>query len=121
MATSLPEFSLKGKVIVVTGAARGLGLIQAEALIEAGATGNYFSKLGPIELTIAKVCVLDLLPQPSDYFETVQVKAVSFGTSLTYYQIDVRDDQLLNTIMTTIVDTNGRIDGLIAAAGSKPP
>lgn len=35
----LPDFSLKGKVIVVSGGARGLGLIQTEALLEAGATG----------------------------------------------------------------------------------
>lgn len=36
----LPEFSLKDKVIVVSGGAQGLGLTQAEALLEAGATGE---------------------------------------------------------------------------------
>lgn len=35
----LPEFSLRDKVILVSGGARGLGLTQAEALLEAGATG----------------------------------------------------------------------------------
>jgi NAD(P)-dependent dehydrogenase (short-subunit alcohol dehydrogenase family) len=35
----LPEFNLKDKVILVSGAARGLGLTQAEALLEAGAKG----------------------------------------------------------------------------------
>lgn len=37
----LPEFSLKDKVIIVSGAGRGLGLVQAEALLEAGATGKF--------------------------------------------------------------------------------
>ena len=36
----LPEFSLKDKVIVVSGGAQGLGLVQTEALLEAGATGT---------------------------------------------------------------------------------
>lgn len=35
----LPEFNLVDKVVLVSGAARGLGLVQAEALLEAGAKG----------------------------------------------------------------------------------
>lgn len=44
----LPEFSLADKVVLVSGAARGLGLTQAEALLEAG----------------AKVYALDRLEEP---------------------------------------------------------
>ncbi|KAF4624637.1 hypothetical protein G7Y89_g13533 [Cudoniella acicularis] len=33
----LPEFNLVDKVVLISGAARGLGLVQAEALLEAGA------------------------------------------------------------------------------------
>lgn len=40
-AGGLPEFSLASKVVLVSGGARGLGLTQAEALLEAGATGTY--------------------------------------------------------------------------------
>ena len=40
-STRLPEFSLRDKVVLVSGGARGLGLTQAEALLEAGATGRY--------------------------------------------------------------------------------
>lgn len=32
---------MKNKVVLVSGAARGLGLTQAEALLEAGAIGAY--------------------------------------------------------------------------------
>lgn len=44
----LPEFALTDKVVCVSGAARGLGLTQAEALLEAGAI----------------VYALDRLPEP---------------------------------------------------------
>ncbi|KAL9102227.1 MAG: hypothetical protein Q9163_002609 [Psora crenata] len=98
----LPEFNLTGKVILVSGAARGLGLMQAEALLEAGAT----------------VYALDRLEEPSPDFYRVQERAgEELGTALHYRQIDVRDVEGLNDIVSRIGDTHGRLDGLIAAAG----
>jgi gluconate 5-dehydrogenase len=38
MATGSPLFSLDGRIALVTGASRGLGLAMAEGLAEAGAT-----------------------------------------------------------------------------------
>lgn len=55
----LLEFNLNDKVVLVTGGARGLGLVQAEALLEAGAT----------------VYALDRLPEPSPDFFRVQKRA----------------------------------------------
>ena len=86
----------------MSGAARGLGLTQAEALLEAGAT----------------VYALDRLPEPSPDFYRVQKRAAEeLGTTFHYRQIDVRDSEALNKIVADIGDTQGRMDGLIAAAG----
>ncbi|KAJ9133013.1 Short chain dehydrogenase [Pleurostoma richardsiae] len=98
----LPEFSLKGKVIVVSGAGRGLGLVQSEALLEAGAT----------------VHAVDRLPEPSSDFERVADRAKNeLETSITYHRIDVRDVTSLNAAVEAMADEKGRLDGLIAAAG----
>ncbi|EME49619.1 hypothetical protein DOTSEDRAFT_68414 [Dothistroma septosporum NZE10] len=98
----LPEFNLNDKVVLVTGAARGLGLVQAEALLEAGAT----------------VYALDRLPEPSpDFFRVQKRAAEELGTTLHYRQIDVRDVPQLNDIVRNISETQGKLDGLIAAAG----
>ncbi|PNY24875.1 D-arabinitol 2-dehydrogenase [ribulose-forming] [Tolypocladium capitatum] len=102
----LPEFSLKDKVIVVSGGARGLGLVQAEALLEAGAT----------------VHCIDRLPSPANdpasNFSKVSERArAELDTSITYHQTDVRNVEGLNKIMEGIADQAGRLDGLIAAAG----
>lgn len=97
----LPEFSLKDKVILVTGAARGLGLVQAEALLEAG----------------AKVYALDRLEKPDPDFERVKARAQELGTSLSLLRIDVRDNVSLNATVAGIAEENGRLDGLLACAG----
>ncbi|KXT00268.1 hypothetical protein AC578_1235 [Pseudocercospora eumusae] len=98
----LPEFNLNDKVVLVTGAARGLGLVQAEALLEAGAT----------------VYALDRLSEPSpDFFRVQERAAKELGTTLHYRQIDVRDVPQLNEIVRSISEAQGKLDGLIAAAG----
>ena len=98
----MPEFNLTDHVVLVSGAARGLGLTQAEALLEAGAT----------------VYALDRLPEPSPDFYRVQKRAAEeLGTTLHYRQIDVRDVEALNKTVGDIGDEHGRMDGLIAAAG----
>ncbi|KAF2709610.1 NAD(P)-binding protein [Pleomassaria siparia CBS 279.74] len=98
----LPEFNLTNKVVLVSGAARGLGLTQAEALLEAGAT----------------VYALDRLPEPSPEFHIIAERASKeLGTSLSYREIDVRDVDKLNAIVEEIGSKHGRLDGLIAAAG----
>ncbi|KAG7422369.1 L-xylulose reductase [Fusarium oxysporum f. sp. rapae] len=101
----LPEFSLKDKVIVVSGGARGLGLVQTEALLEAGATVHAVDRLpSPVE-------------DPKSNFSQVSDRARELGTSLHYHQVDVRDVPGLNRIFEDIANGAGRLNGLIAAAG----
>lgn len=98
----MPEFSLAGKVVCVSGAARGLGLTQAEALLEAG----------------AKVYALDRLEEPSPEFYEIQQRAKEeLGTELHYRRIDVRDTEFLENTVESIANFEGRMDGLVAAAG----
>lgn len=99
----LPEFDLSSHVILVSGAARGLGLTMSSALLEAGAT----------------VYALDRLPSPTPPFDTLQSRFPSTPSSsrLHYRQIDVRNVPQLNRIVEEIGDKEGRMDGLIAAAG----
>ncbi|KAJ5376760.1 hypothetical protein N7509_013646 [Penicillium cosmopolitanum] len=97
----MPEFSLAGKVVLVSGAGRGLGLTQSEALLEAG----------------AKVYALDRLEEPAPEFYELQQRAKELGTELHYRRIDVRDTELLNSVIEGIAQVEGRMDGLVAAAG----
>ncbi|KAL2842161.1 hypothetical protein BJY01DRAFT_216834 [Aspergillus pseudoustus] len=98
----MAEFSLAGKVVLVSGAARGLGLTQAEALLEAG----------------ARVYALDRLEEPSPEFFKIQKRArEELGTDFQYRRIDVRDTELLHSTVEAIANAEGRMDGLVAAAG----
>ncbi|KAL3473590.1 hypothetical protein BJX99DRAFT_233473 [Aspergillus californicus] len=98
----MPEFSLAGKVICVSGAARGLGLTQAEGLLESG----------------ARVYALDRLEEPSPEFYVIQKRArEELNTDFQYRRIDVRDTELLHSTVEAIANAEGRMDGLVAAAG----
>ncbi|EXV00841.1 short chain dehydrogenase family protein [Metarhizium robertsii] len=88
----LPEFDLTGKVVVVSGGTRGLGLAQAQALLDAGANVHCIDKTLPVDS-----------PSPD----------------LTYHEADVRNVHQINKVMSKIADDHGRLDGLIAAAGIK--
>ncbi|KAI1386598.1 NAD(P)-binding protein [Hypoxylon trugodes] len=98
----LADFDLKSKVFVVTGGARGLGLALAESLVEAG----------------GKVYCLDRECQPDAHWAEARNRVIpEWGGSLHYRQQDVLDTAHLDKTITEIADDNGRLDGVIAAAG----
>jgi NADP-dependent 3-hydroxy acid dehydrogenase YdfG len=64
------------------------------------------------------VYALDRLPEPSEDFYRIQRRAAEeLGTTFHYRQIDVRDVPQLNEIIEDISNKEGRMDGLVAAAG----
>ncbi|EGD91505.1 hypothetical protein H112_01313 [Trichophyton rubrum D6] len=97
-----PNFSLKDKVYIVTGGGRGLGLVIAEAMTEAGADVHCF----------------DVLPEPdSEFYVSQEIANNDHIGSLHYHHVDVRDLKHLEEAVDRVAGLSGRIDGLVAAAG----
>ncbi|KAI1815899.1 short-chain dehydrogenase [Poronia punctata] len=97
----LADFDLSGKVFVVTGGARGLGLSLAEALVETG----------------GKVYCFDREESPNGEWKEAATRADQWGGSLTYCQVDVQDTKKLERTIEEIADRHQRLDGVVAAAG----
>ncbi|KAL1957771.1 hypothetical protein VTO42DRAFT_5489 [Malbranchea cinnamomea] len=94
------HFDLEGKVYVVTGGGRGLGLSMAEILAEAG----------------GRVYGLDILKEPDKGFTRARQSHALQG-SLHYRQLDVRNVDDIDKAMCSIASGRNRLDGIIAAAG----
>ncbi|EAW14718.1 oxidoreductase, short chain dehydrogenase/reductase family [Aspergillus clavatus NRRL 1] len=96
-----PNFSLRDKAYVITGGGRGLGLVIAEAMVQAG----------------AKVHCFDRLDTPHPDFALSQEASKNLNSSIHYHHVDVRDRENLNKTICGITEEHGQIDGLVAAAG----
>ncbi|RWA12908.1 hypothetical protein EKO27_g2219 [Xylaria grammica] len=97
----LADFDLAGRVFIVTGGARGLGLCLAEALVETG----------------GKVYCFDREAHPDEDWKEAARRADKWGGTLHYCQQDVQDYKGLDKTVESIANTHRRLDGLIAAAG----
>ncbi len=89
--------SLDGHVIVVTGAARGLGAVLARAIAEAG----------------AHVILSDVL---ADEGTGTAVDLMAAGHSARFIAADLADPGSIERLATAIRDNEGRVDGLINCA-----
>ncbi|KAH8117429.1 hypothetical protein DFH11DRAFT_1575007 [Phellopilus nigrolimitatus] len=97
------EFSLTGRVAIVSGANRGLGLEMAESLCEAGAI----------------VYALDTNPEPGNEWKATRSYVERMGVEgarLEYASVDVTDQKTLWNTVEAIASKEGRMDVCIAAA-----
>jgi sorbose reductase len=85
-------FSLKDRVIVITGGARGIGLALAFAIAEAG----------------GQVAILDASNEPHEHYQ----KLKSVASRVEFYKSDVTDFPVLEETFNQIVTDFGRIDGM---------
>jgi sorbose reductase len=95
----LPEFSLQGKVAVVTGGARGLGLEMMDAVAQAG----------------ADVVAVDLLGDQAR--TSAEQVGKERGVRSAGYGLDVTDPQAVDATFHEIEQRFGGIDVLVGAAG----
>jgi sorbose reductase len=95
----LADFSLQGKVAVVTGGARGLGLEMMEALAEAGASVVAVDRLG------------------DQAAEAAAQTAARYGVRAGARALDVTDPPAVASTFADIGREFGSIDILVAAAG----
>jgi len=86
---------LEGRVIVVTGGARGLGAAICRALSEAG----------------AEVILADLRQ------EQARATAGEIGRRASAYGLDVTDEKQVQHLLESVFETRGRLDGVINNAG----
>ncbi|TVY18896.1 NADP-dependent mannitol dehydrogenase [Lachnellula arida] len=102
MPPSLQRMTIKGKTVIVTGAARGLGNMMARACIEAGAKNMIIFDANP-ELGVASAAELH--------------KATGSKIPVEFFPIDVRDAVAIEQAVTAITEKYGAPDILINSAG----
>lgn len=96
--TNHVQFSLKGRVAVVTGGARGCGMAFAQGLADAGAS----------------IALLDML----DPVISISELSAQYGVTFRYYKTDVTSLESLRAAFDGIKsDFDGKLDILCATAG----
>ncbi|KAK4102177.1 NAD(P)-binding protein [Parathielavia hyrcaniae] len=106
---TLATFSLQGKVGVVTGGARGLGLVMGQGMVISGA-----------DLAIVDLNKEEAALQAQNIIDTYRrdhPDAKSRLPNVTAHYADVADPDSVEACVTEIVAAHGRIDNLVTSAG----
>lgn len=102
----LQQFSMKGRVVVITGASDGIGYAVAEGMVEAGADVALWYNSN--DAAVAKAEAL----------------ATQYGVRAKAYRVNVTDAEAVQgTLGTVVQDFGGKVDCFVANAGmaiSKP-
>lgn len=100
MPATMQKMSVKDKVIIITGGARGLGNYMARACAEAGAKA---------------IIIFDANQELGDQAAAELYEAS--GLPVVFYKVDVRDGSAINTAVANVVDKFGAPDVLVNSAG----
>ncbi|KAF8201771.1 hypothetical protein BJ912DRAFT_516567 [Pholiota molesta] len=106
---TLPTFSMQGKVCMVTGAARGLGLEFCRAFIQSGCTSLVLLDLRESDTKAAA--------EELTAFASTKLGSDPSALKLIGIACDVSSETSVKQAFTTIIDTYGRIDVVVASAG----
>ncbi|KAI0392460.1 putative short-chain dehydrogenase [Xylariaceae sp. FL0594] len=101
----MEQFRMTGKVVIVTGAADGIGYAVAEAMVEANANVALWYHSN------------DAAIKKAEHLETI------YGLKATAYKVDVSDPQQVQDGIAKVLADFGKIDVFVANAGtaiSKP-
>lgn len=105
---TLATFSLQGKVGVVTGGARGLGLVMGQGMVVSGA-----------DLAIVDLNVDEATEQAAaivEQFKRENPEAKRLP-KVTAHHADVSSEESVNACIAEIVAQHGKIDSLVTSAG----
>ncbi|KAI4751191.1 NAD(P)-binding protein [Aureobasidium sp. EXF-3400] len=105
---TLASFSLEDKTAVVTGGARGLGLVMAQALVVSG----------------ADVALVDLNKEEAEKQAKELVKVFKDENpgadrvpKVSGHYCDVSDENSVESVLSDVISQHGKIDNLVTSAG----
>ncbi|WEW55978.1 NAD(P)-dependent short-chain alcohol dehydrogenase [Emydomyces testavorans] len=107
---TLASFSLEGRVSVITGGARGLGLVMGQALVASG------SDLAIVDLNVQEAQEQAKNMRHQFQAENPGLDEKSFP-KITAHRADVGNPESVDNGITEILKQHGRIDHLVTSAG----